>query len=136
MEDFSNYRFLSSGNVTIPGLQDTDLFAETVEAFQIMNIPEDERIGAFCLLSFIFFFFFFNFVCGLCISVVCVFCISECCALTLSAPRLSGLLKVVSAVLQLGNMTFKKERHSDQASMPDDTGAETHTHTHCHSVAH
>lgn len=44
------------------------------------------------------------------------------------APRLSGLLKVVSAVLQLGNMTFKKERHSDQASMPDDTGAETHTH--------
>lgn len=35
---------------------------------------------------------------------------------------LTGFLKVVSAVLQLGNMTFKKERHSDQASMPDDTG--------------
>lgn len=48
LEDFSNYRFLSSGNVTIPGLQDTDLFAETVEAFQIMNIPDEERIGAFC----------------------------------------------------------------------------------------
>lgn len=39
-----------------------------------------------------------------------------------SCHCLSGLLKVVSAVLQLGNMTFKKERHSDQASMPDDTG--------------
>lgn len=45
MEDFSKYRFLSSGNVTIPGLQDQDLFAETVDAFQIMNIPEEERIG-------------------------------------------------------------------------------------------
>ncbi|XP_075870147.1 myosin-9-like isoform X2 [Nelusetta ayraudi] len=83
LEDFSNYRFLSSGNMTIPGLQDTDLFAETVEAFKIMNVPEDERIG---------------------------------------------LLKVVSAVLQLGNMTFKKERHSDQASMPDDTAAQKVCH--------
>ena len=35
---------------------------------------------------------------------------------------LAGLLRVVSSVLQLGNMSFKKERHSDQASMPDDTG--------------
>ncbi len=33
-----------------------------------------------------------------------------------------GLLKVVSAGLQLGNMSFKKERNSDQASMLDDTG--------------
>lgn len=39
-----------------------------------------------------------------------------------SSVCLSGLLKVVSAVLQLGNMTFKKERNTDQASMPDDTG--------------
>lgn len=43
---------------------------------------------------------------------------------------LSGLLKVVSAVLQLGNMTFKKERNSDQASMPDDTGTHTFRHKH------
>lgn len=34
----------------------------------------------------------------------------------------AGLLRVMSSVLQLGNMSFKKERHSDQASMPDDTG--------------
>lgn len=33
-----------------------------------------------------------------------------------------GMLKVVASVLQLGNMTFKKERHNDQASMPDNTG--------------
>lgn len=45
----------------------------------------------------------------------------------------TGMLKVVSAVLQLGNMTFKKERHSDQASMPDDTG--THIYRCDHSVA-
>ncbi|XP_031144848.1 myosin-9-like isoform X1 [Sander lucioperca] len=83
LEDYSKYRFLSNGKVTIPGQQDTDMFTETMDAFQIMSIPEDERIG---------------------------------------------LLKVMSAVLQLGNMTFKKERHSDQASMPDDTAAQKACH--------
>lgn len=34
----------------------------------------------------------------------------------------SGLLKVISGVLQLGNIAFKKERNTDQASMPDNTG--------------
>ncbi|KAI4833103.1 hypothetical protein KUCAC02_016021 [Chaenocephalus aceratus] len=83
LEDYSKYRFLSNGNMTIPGQQDTDLFNETMDAFQIMGIPEDERIG---------------------------------------------LLKIVSAVMQLGNMSFKKERHSDQASMPDDTAAQKVCH--------
>ncbi|KAM7418949.1 hypothetical protein PAMA_016189 [Pampus argenteus] len=83
LEDYSKYRFLSNGNVTIPGQQDKDMFTETMDAFQIMSIPEEERIG---------------------------------------------LLKVVSAVLQLGNMTFKKERHSDQASMSDDTAAQKVCH--------
>ncbi|CAL8333707.1 unnamed protein product [Merluccius merluccius] len=83
LEDYSKYRFLSNGNVTIPGQQDQDLFTETMEAFEIMSIPEEER---------------------------------------------TGLLKVISAVLQLGNMSFKKERHSDQASMPDDTAAQKVCH--------
>uniref|UniRef100_A0A3B4V9D6 Myosin-9 n=1 Tax=Seriola dumerili TaxID=41447 RepID=A0A3B4V9D6_SERDU len=83
LEDYSKYRFLSNGNVTIPGQQDKDMFTETMDAFEIMSIPEEERIG---------------------------------------------LLKVISAVLQLGNMTFKKERHSDQASMPDDTAAQKVCH--------
>uniref|UniRef100_A0A8C1MCZ5 Myosin-9 n=1 Tax=Cyprinus carpio TaxID=7962 RepID=A0A8C1MCZ5_CYPCA len=39
-----------------------------------------------------------------------------------------GLLRVISSVLQLGNMSFKKERHSDQASMPDDTAAQKVSH--------
>uniref|UniRef100_A0A665X8J3 Myosin-9 n=1 Tax=Echeneis naucrates TaxID=173247 RepID=A0A665X8J3_ECHNA len=84
LEDYSKYRFLSNGNVTIPGQQDKDMFTETMDAFGIMSIPEEERIGS--------------------------------------------LLKVVSAVLQLGNMTFKKERHSDQASMPDNTAAQKVCH--------
>uniref|UniRef100_A0A2I3GVA3 Myosin-9 n=1 Tax=Nomascus leucogenys TaxID=61853 RepID=A0A2I3GVA3_NOMLE len=34
----------------------------------------------------------------------------------------AGLLRVISGVLQLGNIVFKKERNTDQASMPDNTG--------------
>ncbi|XP_062872384.1 myosin-9-like isoform X2 [Trichomycterus rosablanca] len=83
LENYNKYRFLSNGNVTIPGQQDKDLYNETMEAMRIMSIPEDEQIG---------------------------------------------LLRVVSSVLQLGNMSFKKERHSDQASMPDDTAAQKVCH--------
>uniref|UniRef100_A0A671R901 Myosin-9-like n=1 Tax=Sinocyclocheilus anshuiensis TaxID=1608454 RepID=A0A671R901_9TELE len=83
LEDYNKYRFLSNGNVTIPGQQDKELFAETIDSFRIMGIPEEEQ---------------------------------------------TGLLKVVSAVLQLGNMSFKKERNSDQASMPDDTAAQKVSH--------
>uniref|UniRef100_A0AAY5EQB5 Myosin-9 n=1 Tax=Electrophorus electricus TaxID=8005 RepID=A0AAY5EQB5_ELEEL len=83
LEDFSKYRFLSNGKVTIPGQQDRDIYGETMDAFRIMSIPDDEQ---------------------------------------------TGMLKVVSAVLQLGNMSFKKERNSDQASMPDDTAAQKVSH--------
>ncbi|XP_022530909.1 myosin-9a [Astyanax mexicanus] len=83
LEDYSKYRFLSNGKVTIPGQQDRDLFTETLDAFKIMSIPEDEQ---------------------------------------------TGLLKVISSVLQLGNMSFKKERNSDQASLPDDTAAQKVCH--------
>lgn len=36
----------------------------------------------------------------------------------------AAMLKVVSAVLQFGNINFKKERNTDQAAMPDNTGME------------
>ncbi|XP_043931262.1 myosin-9 [Protopterus annectens] len=39
-----------------------------------------------------------------------------------------GLLKVISGVLQLGNIVFKKERNTDQASMPDNTAAQKVCH--------
>lgn len=45
LENYNNYRFLSNGNVTIPGQQDKDLFTETLEAMKIMGIPEEEQIG-------------------------------------------------------------------------------------------
>lgn len=44
----------------------------------------------------------------------------------------SGLLKVVSAVLHLGNIMFKKERNTDQASMLDDTGNTSPRHCNSH----
>jgi myosin protein heavy chain len=31
-------------------------------------------------------------------------------------------MKVCSAVMQLGNIEFKKERNQEQATMPDNTG--------------
>ena len=34
------------------------------------------------------------------------------------------MLKVVSSVLSFGNMEFKKERNTDQATMPDNTVAQ------------
>ncbi|NXL30572.1 MYH11 protein, partial [Glaucidium brasilianum] len=39
-----------------------------------------------------------------------------------------AILRVVSSVLQLGNIVFKKERNTDQASMPDNTAAQKVCH--------
>ncbi|XP_044158661.1 myosin-11 isoform X2 [Bufo gargarizans] len=39
-----------------------------------------------------------------------------------------SMMRVVSSVLQLGNIVFKKERNTDQASMPDDTAAQKCCH--------
>uniref|UniRef100_A0A8D0H4I8 Myosin-9 n=1 Tax=Sphenodon punctatus TaxID=8508 RepID=A0A8D0H4I8_SPHPU len=39
-----------------------------------------------------------------------------------------GMLRVISGVLQLGNIAFKKERNTDQASMPDNTAAQKVSH--------
>ncbi|KAJ3601423.1 hypothetical protein NHX12_032391 [Muraenolepis orangiensis] len=83
LEGFSSYRFLSNGNVTIPGQQDKDNFQETMEAMNIMSFSHDE--------------------------IVCMF-------------------KVVSAVLQFGNIMFRKERNTDQASMPENTAAQKLCH--------
>uniref|UniRef100_A0AAQ5ZHH3 Myosin heavy chain 10 n=1 Tax=Amphiprion ocellaris TaxID=80972 RepID=A0AAQ5ZHH3_AMPOC len=64
LEGFNNYRFLSNGNIPIPGQQDKDNFQETMDAMHIMSFSHDEI--------------------------------------------------VVSAVLQFGNIVFKKERNTDQ----------------------
>ncbi|KAK1877210.1 Myosin-10, partial [Dissostichus eleginoides] len=83
LENFSNYRFLNNGNITIPGQQDKDNFQETLDAMHIMSFSHEEIVS---------------------------------------------LLKVVSAVLQFGNIIFKKERNTDQASMPENTVAQKLCH--------
>uniref|UniRef100_A0A673I2P8 Myosin-10-like n=1 Tax=Sinocyclocheilus rhinocerous TaxID=307959 RepID=A0A673I2P8_9TELE len=83
LEGFNDYRFLSNGNIPIPGQQDKDNFQETMEAMHIMSFSHDEILS---------------------------------------------MLKVVSAVLQFGNIVFKKERNTDQASMPENTAAQKLCH--------
>ncbi|XP_065149801.1 myosin-10 isoform X1 [Paramisgurnus dabryanus] len=83
LEGFNNYRFLSNGNIPIPGQQDKDNFQETMEAMRIMSFSDEEILS---------------------------------------------MLKVVSAVLQFGNIVFKKERNTDQASMPENTAAQKLCH--------
>ncbi|CAB1448845.1 unnamed protein product [Pleuronectes platessa] len=39
-----------------------------------------------------------------------------------------SMLKVISSVLQFGNISFTKEKHHDQASMPDNTAAQKLCH--------
>lgn len=45
-----------------------------------------------------------------------------------SRSLLAAMLKVISAVLQFGNISFMKEKHHDQASMPDNTAAQKLCH--------
>ncbi|TKC34990.1 hypothetical protein EI555_021483, partial [Monodon monoceros] len=103
LEPYNKYRFLSNGHVTIPGQQDKDMFQETMEAMRIMGIPEEEQMEGGGL-----------------------FHPPPDSDLPLIAPE--GLLRVISGVLQLGNIVFKKERNTDQASMPDNTAAQKVSH--------
>uniref|UniRef100_UPI00358E9046 myosin-10-like isoform X1 n=1 Tax=Myxine glutinosa TaxID=7769 RepID=UPI00358E9046 len=45
LEGFSNYRFLSSGHVGIPGQQDKDNFQETMESMSIMGFSHEEQMA-------------------------------------------------------------------------------------------
>ncbi|KAE8593447.1 hypothetical protein XENTR_v10019141 [Xenopus tropicalis] len=83
LEGFNQYRFLSNGNLPIPGQQDREIFQETMESMKIMGFNHEE---------------------------------------------IMSMLKMVSAVLQFGNIVFRKERNTDQASMPDNTAAQKLCH--------
>lgn len=48
LEGFNSYRFLSNGNIPIPGQQDKDNFQETLDAMHIMSFSHDEIV---CKLS-------------------------------------------------------------------------------------
>ncbi|XP_048373048.1 myosin-10-like isoform X2 [Sphaerodactylus townsendi] len=45
-----------------------------------------------------------------------------------SLEEIHCMLRMVSAVLQFGNISFRKERNTDQASMPDNTAAQKLCH--------
>ncbi|KAL2101524.1 hypothetical protein ACEWY4_003285 [Coilia grayii] len=83
IESFSNYRYLNAGHVQVPGIEDDEMFVETLEAMAVLGFNEDERLG---------------------------------------------MLKVVSTVLHLGNVEFKKEKNQEQATMPDTTAAQKVCH--------
>ncbi|XP_060774526.1 myosin-10 isoform X2 [Neoarius graeffei] len=48
--------------------------------------------------------------------------------MSFSHEEILSMLKVVSAVMQFGNIVFKKERNTDQASMPENTAAQKLCH--------
>lgn len=53
LEGFNNYRFLSNGNIPIPGQQDKDNFHETMEAMHIMSFSHEEILGMFQLVRLV-----------------------------------------------------------------------------------
>lgn len=48
--------------------------------------------------------------------------------MNISNDDLQSVFRTISAVLQMGNMQFKQERNSDQATLPDDTVAQKVCH--------
>ena len=45
LEDPKNYKFLSNGNLPVPGVNDSQEFQDTIEAMNIMGMPEEEQKG-------------------------------------------------------------------------------------------
>uniref|UniRef100_A0A6G1SE90 Myosin heavy chain, non-muscle n=1 Tax=Aceria tosichella TaxID=561515 RepID=A0A6G1SE90_9ACAR len=50
------------------------------------------------------------------------------CIMGLNKEELSAIFRIVSAVMLFGNMKFKQERNSDQATLPDNTVAQKVSH--------
>ena len=46
----------------------------------------------------------------------------------ISIEELNSIFRTISAVLQMGNMQFKQDRNSDQATLPDNTVAQKACH--------
>nr|XP_006826038.1 PREDICTED: myosin-10-like isoform X2 [Saccoglossus kowalevskii] len=82
-ESVNNYEYLSNGHVPVPGVDDHQEFANSMEALRIMGLNDDD---------------------------------------------IGSVLRVVSAVLHYGNIKFKQERSSDQATLPDNTVAQKVCH--------
>ena len=44
-DDAGSYSFMSNGYVAVPGINDKNEFDDTVEAMNIMGMPEEEQAG-------------------------------------------------------------------------------------------
>lgn len=53
LEGFNKYRFLSNGNIPIPGQQDKENFQETMDAMHIMSFSHDEIVCESCSFWFV-----------------------------------------------------------------------------------
>ena len=51
LEDFPAYRYLSNGNVSVPGVDDGEELQSTIKAMQIMNISSDDLNAIFRTIS-------------------------------------------------------------------------------------
>lgn len=45
LEDPKSYKFLSNGNLPVPGVNDSQEFQDTVEAMNIMGMTDEEQSG-------------------------------------------------------------------------------------------
>ena len=45
LEDPKSYKFLSNGNLPVPGVNDSQEFQDTVEAMNIMGMSDEEQSG-------------------------------------------------------------------------------------------
>lgn len=48
LDDPKTYKFLSNGNLPVPGVNDSQEFEDTKEAMNVMGMPEDEQAGESC----------------------------------------------------------------------------------------
>ena len=47
MEDIKNYKYLTHGNVSVPALDDVDLYHQLLQSMEIMGITKEEQACMF-----------------------------------------------------------------------------------------
>lgn len=100
IEDFKTYHYLSNSYIAIQGLDEVEEYNNTIKAMHIMGMSNDDITckSKESQLYFHNYYFFFS----------CFYYLA--------------ILRTVSGVLQFGNLQFKQERNSDQATLPENTG--------------
>ena len=104
LDDMKSYQYLSNTYVAIQGSDEVEEYNNTIKAMHIMGINQDDIVCKCSLSSYTD--FDFNFILQFNFHV---------CATI-------AIVRTVSGVLQMGNLQFKQERQSDQATLPDNTG--------------